>query len=683
MAQGHHRSTERYPRLDYRLCKKDSQQAQMKPLTADTERTGGLWLAKGETGSGEDACLTEELFVVAGFVLERQGVGPRGGGQAMEGEPATGDGELDALAYPGHGDAVVVADYLARFLARAGNMAAKGNLIEQTGQVGVLLHLKEFVGSISLQTDHATGGIEDSNTLVAEQLLDGLLMETLMLRIHKMEGIAKEYMSEDLPHHIGTVGIEEIHAPTVAWRREAAEQKQPRPGWQKGLKRMAFYRVGRGGHNGRTVYGEWTEEGLAKQMEDGDAEVVAYHVAQEADADAQHYDIAVLEHGSHHGHEGRGIDEGYATYHDAVAVDLEEPGKEELQHQGAEDDIGYVVDDGDILAQLHLGDIDLGGYGQAEDIDAIKTHVEGLRLSLDRLDEGGSDGKGGQEEDEQGHVGFLAARGQEADAIADGCDKEGGSDEKEAAFAHAPREGTARMFGGRLFEFPGGDGGVGREVCGSAQKASEEGFAEEDDEHEVEAGNDEVATGDEDVEAVGHADGLGYGSDVGDAASIDARGDGADLGVVLVGEAALAPEDEIAAHDDDHHREQSGKEDLERLAYLPPLERTGHEHERNGQRDGQRGDGGTQAGVALGEETAVADHDAYEIEHGHRTYLADPAPALGQAHYGPGNEEQIEEGEKLGDHHWRVAGLEIRLRLGLASDAASSFAAAAFLWGVR
>ena len=62
-----------------------------------------------------------------------------------------------------------------------------------------------------------------------------------MLRVHQPLAVAKEQQPEDLPHHIGAVGVEEIHTPALPRRRKAAEHQQPRVGRQERLQRVAFY----------------------------------------------------------------------------------------------------------------------------------------------------------------------------------------------------------------------------------------------------------------------------------------------------------------------------------------------------------------------------------------------------------------------------------------------------------
>lgn len=46
-----------------------------------------------------------------------------------------------------------------------------------------------------------------------------------------------------------------------------------------------------------------------EQVEDADAHVVAEHVAQESDSDAEDDDVFVAQQGCHHGYEGRRVDE--------------------------------------------------------------------------------------------------------------------------------------------------------------------------------------------------------------------------------------------------------------------------------------------------------------------------------------------------------------------------------------
>lgn len=63
------------------------------------------------------------------------------------------------------------------------------------------------------------------------------------------------------------------------------------------------------------------------------AEVVAQHIAQEADGDAEDDDLFVVEQGGHEGHEWRRVDEGDGCRERAVPVQSQYLGEEYLQRQ--------------------------------------------------------------------------------------------------------------------------------------------------------------------------------------------------------------------------------------------------------------------------------------------------------------------------------------------------------------
>ena len=58
--------------------------------------------------------------------------------------------------------------------------------------------------------------------------------------VDQPQGIAEKDHTEDFPHHIGAVGIKEIHAPPCTRRRETAQHEQSRVGGQEGLERMSL-----------------------------------------------------------------------------------------------------------------------------------------------------------------------------------------------------------------------------------------------------------------------------------------------------------------------------------------------------------------------------------------------------------------------------------------------------------
>ena len=53
--------------------------------------------------------------------------------------------------------------------------------------------------------------------------------------VDQPQGIAEEGHTEDFPHHVGAVRVEEIHAPPCTRRRETAQHEQPRRSTSMGL----------------------------------------------------------------------------------------------------------------------------------------------------------------------------------------------------------------------------------------------------------------------------------------------------------------------------------------------------------------------------------------------------------------------------------------------------------------
>ena len=82
--------------------------------------------------------------------------------------------------------------------------------------------------------------VEDSDSFVAEQLFDDRFVEGFVFGVHEVLRVTEKYLAEDFPHHIGAVGVEEIHAPSVFRRGEATEHQQPSIGREERMKRVLF-----------------------------------------------------------------------------------------------------------------------------------------------------------------------------------------------------------------------------------------------------------------------------------------------------------------------------------------------------------------------------------------------------------------------------------------------------------
>ena len=119
-------------------------------------------------------------------------------------------------------------------------------------------------------------------------------------------------------------------------------------------------------------------EGLGgEEEEEGEADIVANHVADEADGDAGDDDVFVAEEGGDHGDERWGVDEGNGGGEGEVAVEVNESGKEYLQDKGAEDDEGDVGEDVEGAGEVHLAHVAGVGDRETEDIDEVEADSEG------------------------------------------------------------------------------------------------------------------------------------------------------------------------------------------------------------------------------------------------------------------------------------------------------------------
>ena len=115
---------------------------------------------------------------------------------------------------------------LGGFASGAAEIVAQREPVQQGSDVGRLDNLKMFVGSIALQADDGLGGVENSDaTGLAERDYIGML-EAVVGRAEVLL-VAEKDLTDDAPHVVLGIGIEERHAPAFLRRREAAEHEQP------------------------------------------------------------------------------------------------------------------------------------------------------------------------------------------------------------------------------------------------------------------------------------------------------------------------------------------------------------------------------------------------------------------------------------------------------------------------
>ena len=99
----------------------------------------------------------------------------------------------------------------------------------------MLDNFQKSIRSVVLQPLDRCGGIKKGNTLLVEESNDFILFEAFMLCINEMVAVAKPNLAFDTPMVVDEIGVEKVHAPTLFWRRETAEEQHFGVGWQKRL----------------------------------------------------------------------------------------------------------------------------------------------------------------------------------------------------------------------------------------------------------------------------------------------------------------------------------------------------------------------------------------------------------------------------------------------------------------
>ena len=143
------------------------------------------------------------------------------------------------------------------FAACAAEVVAGRYLLQQGSDVSLLDYLQVFVRRIALQPDDRLRRVEDSNAFrFAERnnlfavehfppdLCTWYLVTWSLQKVplsFKMRFVAKENQSDDPPHVVLRVGVEEVHAPPFFGWRETTQHQYLRVSRQKRLQRMPLY----------------------------------------------------------------------------------------------------------------------------------------------------------------------------------------------------------------------------------------------------------------------------------------------------------------------------------------------------------------------------------------------------------------------------------------------------------
>ena len=119
----------------------------------------------------------EHPLVCSGFVVERQRIGAGGGRHTPETDGCAVEEGINISAGFGRGSVQYVRQGACGFAARAAEVVALGNLLQQCGYVRPLHNLQMLIGSIALQASGSLCRVKDSNTLLPAESHDGFAVK--------------------------------------------------------------------------------------------------------------------------------------------------------------------------------------------------------------------------------------------------------------------------------------------------------------------------------------------------------------------------------------------------------------------------------------------------------------------------------------------------------------------------
>lgn len=119
----------------------------------------------------------EHVLVGGGFLEERQWVGAGGGRHTPETDGGAVEKGINISAYFGRGSVQYVRQGVCCFAARAAEVVALGDLLQQCGYVRPLRNLQMLIGSVALQASDRLRRVEDGNTLLPAKSHDGFAVK--------------------------------------------------------------------------------------------------------------------------------------------------------------------------------------------------------------------------------------------------------------------------------------------------------------------------------------------------------------------------------------------------------------------------------------------------------------------------------------------------------------------------
>ena len=126
------------------------------------------------------------------------------------------------------------------FLPRGDNRLTKRNLHQQCPDIRGFLNLQKLVCGIALQTTYSRGSVVECHAFLSQESFQTHLVETLSVRCQEVVFVLKENPTEDAPHVVLQIGIEEIHGPSCLRRRKTAQHQHAASVGQERFKRMIF-----------------------------------------------------------------------------------------------------------------------------------------------------------------------------------------------------------------------------------------------------------------------------------------------------------------------------------------------------------------------------------------------------------------------------------------------------------
>ena len=135
--------------------------------------------------------------------------------------------------------------FLRRFSSGGYYCMAIRQLRKHPGQVGGLQDFQEFVAGVPFQPADLAGRVEESESFLHAETDDAVTVESDRLGsvfCPRLEILRVAEMDQPLdpPEVICEIGIKEFHGPALLRRRKTAQEQDPGPGGEEGVKRMCF-----------------------------------------------------------------------------------------------------------------------------------------------------------------------------------------------------------------------------------------------------------------------------------------------------------------------------------------------------------------------------------------------------------------------------------------------------------